>query len=362
MSFIFISYAREDQELARAVWKILTDRGIQAWMDTARLLPGQRWDPTIRLAINGSTGALFLASRHSLEKGSYVQQELDALLLRAAEVPELDIFLIVLRLDASPITDERLQPFHWASLLGSSASDANDLLKFVESAWKSSEQLERRKDREEINHTQDSQDKAIAEPTPYIATKATTGILFLPEELDIYVNKVTKEAFIFHGKAISYDISHLVYVPENHAVIVVMNDGSRLDLGVRIQWLTRPYFTRAKNVLVMHTKDNEELERITVPLRQGVLGSHGAWAWPSLRGLAPIITVGNAMITALFKEQRQEQSRERDRQNEDLSQEMRQAKVIAKWADRLIVGCLMGCFMLFVLALIGIGILIGKRL
>lgn len=91
--------------------------------------------------------------------------------------------------------------------------------------------------------------------------------LFTADEMDIYCNKVTLEAYIFHGKEVEYDpIAYLEYDPTEKRVDVVMKDSTRLDLGVKIQWLVRPYFTKAKEVSIVQTKDREPIDGTVVPL------------------------------------------------------------------------------------------------
>lgn len=93
-------------------------------------------------------------------------------------------------------------------------------------------------------------------------------VLFQPAEMDIYCNKITREVFIFHGKAVDYDrIDHLEYNPADHSVDVVMKDATRLDLGVKIQWLVRPYFTKAPEIMIVQTKDGESINGTNVPLK-----------------------------------------------------------------------------------------------
>jgi hypothetical protein len=93
------------------------------------------------------------------------------------------------------------------------------------------------------------------------------GALFRPEELDIYVNKATSEAYIFHGKKIDYTaLANLEYDPDDNSVTVVQKDGKRLDLGVKIQWLVRPYFVKAQQVNVVQTKDGKSIDGVVLPL------------------------------------------------------------------------------------------------
>lgn len=93
------------------------------------------------------------------------------------------------------------------------------------------------------------------------------GVLFTPDELDIYVNKVTLEAYIFHGKEIDYStLERLEYDPIHHTVDVVKKDGSVTDLGVKIQWLVRPYFTKAPFINIVQTKDGDSVDGTSIPL------------------------------------------------------------------------------------------------
>ena len=74
---IFISYVREDDELVDRLASDLRRYGIEVWLDRERLLPGQRWRDSIRIAIRD--GALFLAcfSRAYEERSrSYMNEEL----------------------------------------------------------------------------------------------------------------------------------------------------------------------------------------------------------------------------------------------------------------------------------------------
>ncbi|MCD8497070.1 MAG: hypothetical protein LRZ85_02680 [Alphaproteobacteria bacterium] len=91
-------------------------------------------------------------------------------------------------------------------------------------------------------------------------------VLFKPDEMDIYVNKITLEAYIFHGKPVEQDIERFEYDPDDHMVTVVKKDGTIMNLGVKIQWLVRPYFTRAQEVGIVRTKDGETLDGFYVPM------------------------------------------------------------------------------------------------
>ncbi|MBX2833712.1 MAG: hypothetical protein KTR28_01940 [Micavibrio sp.] len=90
---------------------------------------------------------------------------------------------------------------------------------------------------------------------------------FMEDELDIFCNKMTHESFVFHGKEIDYRaIDHLIYDHDTYTVDVVMKNGDVYDLGVKIQWLIRPYFTKSDEVQFMRTRDGEPIDGHFYPL------------------------------------------------------------------------------------------------
>lgn len=92
-------------------------------------------------------------------------------------------------------------------------------------------------------------------------------VMFLPEEMDIYCNKITKETFIFHGKKIDYEtLDRMEYDPKTHTVDVYKKDGTIWDLGVKIQWLIRPYFTKAEEIQIVQTKDGQAIDGTFLPI------------------------------------------------------------------------------------------------
>jgi hypothetical protein len=61
----FISYARKDKAIALRLKADLEHLGFQIWLDLNEILPGQRWDDSIRNAIKQSCALLYLASPNS---------------------------------------------------------------------------------------------------------------------------------------------------------------------------------------------------------------------------------------------------------------------------------------------------------
>ncbi len=91
---------------------------------------------------------------------------------------------------------------------------------------------------------------------------------FLPEELDIYVNKVTMDAYVFHGKKVDYThIDHVIYYADDYSVYIIYKDGHAQNLGVKIQWMIRPYFAQAQEISIVQTRDGDSIDGIIVPLK-----------------------------------------------------------------------------------------------
>lgn len=68
---------------------------------------------------------------------------------------------------------------------------------------------------------------------------------------------------------IDYDsISHLEYHFQDNWVAVVLKTGERLDLGVHVQWLVRPYWRLANEVHIVRTKEGNSVEGTIVALRK----------------------------------------------------------------------------------------------
>ncbi len=113
---VFISYAREDQDVAERIYTDLKESGIQVWIDKHSLLPGQNWKLEIEKAIRESTYFLALLSFNSLSKKGYVQKELRKALDILDEMPDTEIFLIPVRLDNCETSHPRLAEIHRVDL------------------------------------------------------------------------------------------------------------------------------------------------------------------------------------------------------------------------------------------------------
>ncbi len=113
---VFISYAREDYEIAEKLYNDLKRTDIVPWLDIIDLNPGQNWKQGINQAIKESSYFLALLSSRSISEIGYVQKELKIALGLLDEFPLNEIFIIPVRLDDCVPADERLQNLHCVNL------------------------------------------------------------------------------------------------------------------------------------------------------------------------------------------------------------------------------------------------------
>jgi len=116
---VFISYAKEDYEVAKQLYEDLKRSGLTPWLDSEELLPGQRWKVVVNQAIKDSSYFLALLSSNSISKNGFVQKELKMALEILDEIPTNKIFIIPIRLDDCKPTDVKLQDLHWVDLFPS---------------------------------------------------------------------------------------------------------------------------------------------------------------------------------------------------------------------------------------------------
>ncbi|MDP9053473.1 MAG: toll/interleukin-1 receptor domain-containing protein [Acidobacteriota bacterium] len=96
---VFIAYAVEDRAASERLYDELTARGISAWLDRRKLLPGQEWPQRLEDAIASSDFFLACFSKRSVNKRGAFQAELRYALDCANRMPLDDVFLLPARLD-----------------------------------------------------------------------------------------------------------------------------------------------------------------------------------------------------------------------------------------------------------------------
>ena len=119
MENIFISYARENIDVAQNIFSDLKNAGFDPWLDKNALLPGQNWKIEIKKAIKDCSQFLALLSSKSLSKRGYVQKELKVAFEVLDKIPDSDIFVIPARLDECRPSHEKLNELQWVDLFPS---------------------------------------------------------------------------------------------------------------------------------------------------------------------------------------------------------------------------------------------------
>ncbi len=128
---IFISYAKEDIEIAKKIYIDLKTAGIDAWIDFEALRPGQKWKVAIQEAIENSAYFLALLSSNSVSKRGFVQKELKIAIEVLERFPDNDTFIIPIRLEDCKFTHNQLVDLHWINLFESYDDGLKQLLKVL---------------------------------------------------------------------------------------------------------------------------------------------------------------------------------------------------------------------------------------
>ena len=95
---VFLCHAHADRDPVRALYTRLTKDGVDAWLDKAKLLPGQDWELEIKKAVREADVVVVCLSKQFNQAG-FRQKEVRLALDTAMEQPEGEIFIIPARLE-----------------------------------------------------------------------------------------------------------------------------------------------------------------------------------------------------------------------------------------------------------------------
>jgi hypothetical protein len=112
---VFLIHAHSDREAVQKLHHRLARDGINAWLDSAKLQPGQDWQYEIRKAILKSDVVIVCLSRGFDKQKGYRHEELKIALEKANLLPDEDIFIIPARLEECDMP-ESLRHLHRADL------------------------------------------------------------------------------------------------------------------------------------------------------------------------------------------------------------------------------------------------------
>jgi hypothetical protein len=116
---IFISYARENKDVAERIYMDLRRNNFDVWIDSKSLLPGQNWKLEIQNKIKTAAFFILLISKHSINKRGFVQKEIKEAIEILEEFPTNETFIIPVRIDETNPIDNQLQNLNWVNLFPS---------------------------------------------------------------------------------------------------------------------------------------------------------------------------------------------------------------------------------------------------
>lgn len=96
---VFLCHSRTDQDAVHALYVRLKKDGMDVWLDSEKLIPGQDWEHEIRKAIIRSQVVIVCLSRHFNKQKGYRHEELKIALEKADSLPDDGIFIIPARLE-----------------------------------------------------------------------------------------------------------------------------------------------------------------------------------------------------------------------------------------------------------------------
>ena len=112
---VFLSYASEDRDRVKRLYRRLKRDGHQPWLDVVDLLPGVEWKPAITAALRSAEIVVVCLSFRSVAKTGMVQEEIRKVLEILLQRPFGKITVIPARLVECDVP-EPLQPYQWVDL------------------------------------------------------------------------------------------------------------------------------------------------------------------------------------------------------------------------------------------------------
>ena len=120
---IFISYAHEDVAYAHALYLELKNAKLDPWMDKPPqpfqwegLLVGQRWETVLLSKLRLATQIALLLSERSVRKRGYVQKEFLTALDLMSFLPNDQVLVLPIRIDACQVPDLKVGTINLADI------------------------------------------------------------------------------------------------------------------------------------------------------------------------------------------------------------------------------------------------------
>jgi hypothetical protein len=120
---VFVSYAKEDRDLASKYYDLLANEGASPWMDVKNLLPGQNWEAEIQKAFSNANVVVLLLSKRSIGKRGFVQREANDAIERLRYKQPTDIYVIPLLLEPCDVPSHISDRLQYVDLSSAGAWD-----------------------------------------------------------------------------------------------------------------------------------------------------------------------------------------------------------------------------------------------
>lgn len=101
----FFIYAHSDRKIVHRLHARMVRDGVNTWMDTENLQPGQDWAYEIRRAILKCDVIIVCLSRAFNERRGYRHEELRLALRKASLLPRDEVFIVPVRLEKCVMPD-----------------------------------------------------------------------------------------------------------------------------------------------------------------------------------------------------------------------------------------------------------------
>ena len=112
---VFLCYSHTDRDTVHTLYSRLKKDGVDVWLDSEKLLPGQDWEHEIRAAILRSQAVIVCLSRRFNRQKGYRHEELKIALEKAESLHDNEIFIIPARLESCD-TPDSLRHLHRVDL------------------------------------------------------------------------------------------------------------------------------------------------------------------------------------------------------------------------------------------------------
>ena len=113
---VFLAYAAEDRAAAERLFDGFQASGLEPWMDSRKLLPGQNWPRAIEQAISVSDFFVACFSGRSIPKRGQFQSELRYALDCASRLPLDEVYLIPVRIEECRVPARVQQELQYVDL------------------------------------------------------------------------------------------------------------------------------------------------------------------------------------------------------------------------------------------------------